>query len=295
MRFRPLFEQFPAVMPSAARIVQRQPRFNTACSGRKSRESPQNQRNPFIAHTAALRQAAITHTWCVAREHLAPVGGWLASRKWSRTKMINLKVMSAVAALALVLPMAAPVESHAAWRGGSGGGGMPVGGGGGGMRSFGGGGMHVGGGGGPRFSGGAGFARPSVAAPNVAAGPAAGARFSGAAVASGPRYAGSNWSGGNWRGGNWNGGWRHRRGGFWPGVAAGALVGGAIGSSYAYYGDPYYDSGYGYYDDGYYDDSTVAVVPGGGDDAASCAQRYRSYDPASGTYLGYDGQRHPCP
>jgi hypothetical protein len=26
-----------------------------------------------------------------------------------------------------------------------------------------------------------------------------------------------------------------------------------------------------------------------------CAQRYRSYDPASGTYLGFDGQRHPCP
>ena len=27
---------------------------------------------------------------------------------------------------------------------------------------------------------------------------------------------------------------------------------------------------------------------------ASCAQRYRSYDPASRTYLGYDGLRHPC-
>lgn len=26
-----------------------------------------------------------------------------------------------------------------------------------------------------------------------------------------------------------------------------------------------------------------------------CAQRFRSYDPASGTYLGYDGQRHSCP
>lgn len=26
-----------------------------------------------------------------------------------------------------------------------------------------------------------------------------------------------------------------------------------------------------------------------------CAQRYRSYDPASGTFMGYDGQRHPCP
>ncbi len=26
-----------------------------------------------------------------------------------------------------------------------------------------------------------------------------------------------------------------------------------------------------------------------------CAQRFRSYDPRSGTYLGYDGLRHPCP
>jgi hypothetical protein len=28
---------------------------------------------------------------------------------------------------------------------------------------------------------------------------------------------------------------------------------------------------------------------------AYCEQRFRSYDPASGTYLGYDGYRHPCP
>lgn len=26
----------------------------------------------------------------------------------------------------------------------------------------------------------------------------------------------------------------------------------------------------------------------------SCAQRFRSYDAASGTYLGYDGKRHVC-
>jgi hypothetical protein len=43
-------------------------------------------------------------------------------------------------------------------------------------------------------------------------------------------------------------------------------------------------------------------APGAGDDAggpadpaAYCAQRYRSYDPNSGTFLGNDGQRHPCP
>ena len=26
-----------------------------------------------------------------------------------------------------------------------------------------------------------------------------------------------------------------------------------------------------------------------------CMQRYRSYDPESMTYLGFDGLRHPCP
>ena len=30
-------------------------------------------------------------------------------------------------------------------------------------------------------------------------------------------------------------------------------------------------------------------------DTGSCALRYRSYDAASGTFLGYDGRRHPCP
>jgi hypothetical protein len=32
-----------------------------------------------------------------------------------------------------------------------------------------------------------------------------------------------------------------------------------------------------------------------GDPIAYCMQRFRSYDPASQTYLGYDGLRHPCP
>ncbi len=33
----------------------------------------------------------------------------------------------------------------------------------------------------------------------------------------------------------------------------------------------------------------------GSDPVAYCMQRFRSYDPRSGTYLGYDGYRHPCP
>ena len=92
-------------------------------------------------------------------------------------------------------------------------------------------------------------------------------------------------------GGYYGGGYRHHRhgGGFWPGVAVGV----GLGSTYGYYdNNPYY------YDDsyGYYDDSTVAAAPPSDDEAvAYCTRRYRSYDPASGTYLGNDGLRHPCP
>jgi hypothetical protein len=35
--------------------------------------------------------------------------------------------------------------------------------------------------------------------------------------------------------------------------------------------------------------------PPAGDPVASCIQRFRSYDPKTGTYLGNDGQRHSCP
>lgn len=87
----------------------------------------------------------------------------------------------------------------------------------------------------------------------------------------------------------WRWGWRGGRG--WaPGLAAGAIVGGAIAATqpwaYGGYYDDYayapgysYGSGYGYR----------------GDAEGYCAQRFRSYDPASGTYLGYDGERHSCP
>jgi hypothetical protein len=105
----------------------------------------------------------------------------------------------------------------------------------------------------------------------------------------GGRFAGGGYQQGGWQGGGGYGHHRgYRHGGFWPGVAIGV----GVGSTYGYYGSPsYYDDSYGYYDDG-----AVAVAPQtGGDDVAYCMQRYKSYDPASGTYLGYDGQRHPCP
>ncbi len=60
-------------------------------------------------------------------------------------------------------------------------------------------------------------------------------------------------------------------------------------------GLPYYGYGPAYYydDDDYYDDDGG---PADLDDpVALCQARYRSFDPESGTFLGYDGFRHPCP
>jgi hypothetical protein len=103
-------------------------------------------------------------------------------------------------------------------------------------------------------------------------------------------------------GGGWHGGWR---GGGWGwglgGFAAGAIIGSAIASPYYYggYGGYYpygYYPAYGYPPPAYgpgYGYGAAPVGPGG--DPGYCAQRYRSYDPSTGTFLGYDGQRHPCP
>ena len=55
------------------------------------------------------------------------------------------------------------------------------------------------------------------------------------------------------------------------GLAAGAIIGGAIASQNA---------------------APPAVR--GDDWLAYCSSKYRSFDPASGTYLGYDGRRHVC-
>ena len=40
--------------------------------------------------------------------------------------------------------------------------------------------------------------------------------------------------------------------------------------------------------------SDAYAAMGSNANGSSCAQRYRSYDRASGTFLGYDGHRHPC-
>lgn len=55
------------------------------------------------------------------------------------------------------------------------------------------------------------------------------------------------------------------------GLATGAIIGGAIANSQA------------------------QAAPAYNNNHAYCSQRFRSYDPASGTYMGYDGVRHSCP
>jgi hypothetical protein len=101
-----------------------------------------------------------------------------------------------------------------------------------------------------------------------------------------------------WRGGYRGGGFVGAGVGLGLGLAAG-VVGGAIAGAtqpYGYYGyAPGYAYGPGYgqgYGQGYYDQGYAA---GGGDQVGYCMQRFRSYDPSSGTYLGFDGLRHPCP
>lgn len=86
--------------------------------------------------------------------------------------------------------------------------------------------------------------------------------------------------------------WHHHGGWGWgvgAGILGGAILGGAIANSY--YGGPYYGYGPGYY----YGPYQPAYGPPPGDAVAYCMSRYKSYDPRSGTFLGYDGYRHPCP
>jgi len=101
------------------------------------------------------------------------------------------------------------------------------------------------------------------------------------------------------------------------GFGAGALVGAAAAN--AAYGPDYYGADYGYDSYAYAPGPGYAYAPGpgygyaptagyayapgpgyatsyeDGNDASYCQQRFRSYDPRSGTYMGYDGLRHSCP
>jgi hypothetical protein len=138
------------------------------------------------------------------------------------------------------------------------------------------------------------LASPGQAAPVYGAAPAKAVQTPVTEVRWGGRV---GWGGGRVGWGGWHGGW-HGRGWGWGGVGAGIAAGAVLGGLAAgpYYG--YYGAGYPYYYDygPAYPDPTYAApgyVESG--DVAYCAQRYRSYDPQTGTFLGKDGRRHPCP
>jgi hypothetical protein len=100
--------------------------------------------------------------------------------------------------------------------------------------------------------------------------------------------AGDQWAVGSGRLGNVNGGgvWRGQgSNGFCAGIWAAQRRGPAVTAEAP--GGPLYN----------YAPGPVARAPSGpsGSAAAACEERFRSYDPATGTFLGLDGTRHPCP
>jgi hypothetical protein len=90
--------------------------------------------------------------------------------------------------------------------------------------------------------------------------------------------------------------WRGRRGSG-AAVAAGVIGGLIIGGIAAATAPRYYYDDY-YYGPGYYGPPPVVYGPapvyGNLAWLRYCSARYRTFDPVSGTYLGYDGYRHYC-
>lgn len=94
-----------------------------------------------------------------------------------------------------------------------------------------------------------------------------------------------------WRRGGYgyghHGGYGYRGGGGFGAAAGGAVVGGVIGGVIG----------------GLMRPAAPAPVPApqyyqqapAVDPIAYCMQRFRSYNPETGVYLGYDRQYHPCP
>ena len=199
--------------------------------------------------------------------------------------MITLKMLTAAAVLALGLPamMVSPVSAQSigaakesAIRGGGGGRGPGF----------------IPGRVGPGYNGGGGGRGPGFIPGRVGPG------YNGGGGGRGPGFIAGR------VGPGYNGGGYGRGGGFIPGAVAGAVIGGAIasggyyGNGNGYYGNGYYGGSPYYgapYDDGGVVEDAAPVASNGGDDVEYCSQTYRSYDPRSGTYVGYDGARHSCP
>jgi len=96
-------------------------------------------------------------------------------------------------------------------------------------------------------------------------------------------------------GGGWGGDYRPGYGWGWGAAAVGAGLAYTAATDYC---DPYYASN-GYCNYGYESYApaygNAAATYENSDAIADCARRFRSYDPASQTYLSYSGQRISCP
>jgi len=94
----------------------------------------------------------------------------------------------------------------------------------------------------------------------------------------GDRHSSGQHHGGNRYYGQSRPGWRYRQGYGWYDPSA-AIIGGAIGGwLWRQFNQP---------------DEVVVQEPVRG--MEWCMNRYKSYDPYTKTYLGYDGLRHGCP
>jgi hypothetical protein len=123
-------------------------------------------------------------------------------------------------------------------------------------------------------------------------------------VYAGRRYGGGyggQWGGNNgqYRGGH-HGGHNYYRGRHHYGHGGYGGYYGYPGGLWLGFGGPYYGgwydgyADYGYSDYAYYDDGYDAQYSSGGDHVQWCLNRYRSYNPRTDTYMGYDGLRHVC-
>jgi hypothetical protein len=88
--------------------------------------------------------------------------------------------------------------------------------------------------------------------------------------------------------------WGWHRGFGWPGAVAAGVVGGAIAAATS----PLWAPGYYDYYPGYTYAPAYGFAPGpvvaNGGNTGWCEAHFRSYNPATGMYTGYDGLQHPC-
>ncbi len=96
--------------------------------------------------------------------------------------------------------------------------------------------------------------------------------------------------------------WYGPRWGWGPGAVAAGVIGGTVAAATS----PLWAPGYPLWAPGYYDyypgyaygplyAAAAPPIAFQGGDVTYCEAHFRSFNPATGMYLGYDGLHHPCP